>query len=228
MKSAAMAPKAKHTARRAKAKAKTKAPNEAAAVLARVRSQPEPDEDAYWAAVFVFERLPEGMRKDNLRAWCEHLHTEGVSKEKTLVACVANVDSLCETHPTGDPGRRSEAPVQDVGERVPSELLPDGAMIAYFNAHACMEDIAMPTLREQPPQMSADSAMTMLQEFIDSGAHYDETLRAQFPLFRGTAPPGHPYPGAWAEGSPPSSGAAAPAHGSAPFSGRGRRLRDSP
>ena len=122
----------------------------------------------------------------------------------------------------------SEAPVPDVWERVPSELLPDGAMIAYFNAHACMEDIAMPTLSEQPPQMSADSAMTMLQEFIDTGAHYDETLRAQFPLFRGTAPPGHPCPGAGAEGSPPSSGAAAPAHGSAPFSGRGRRLRDAP
>ena len=83
----------------------------------------------------------------------------------------------------------------------------------------------------QPAQMSdaeSEGAMAMLQEFMATGAHYDETLRAQFPLFRGTAPPGHPYPGAWAEGSPPSSGAAAPAHGSAPFSGRGRRLRDSP
>ena len=222
-----MAPKAKHTARRAKAKAKTKAPNEAAAVLARVRSQPEPDEDAYWAAVFLFERLPEGMRKDNLRAWCEHLHTEGVSKEKTLVACVANVDSLCETHPTGDPGRRSEAPVQDVGERVPSELLPDGAMIAYFSAHAFMEDFAMPNLSEQPPQMSADSAMTMLQEFIDTGAHYDETLRAQFPLFRGDPPPGHPYPQAWANGSQSNGPIGNARNDNATFfSGRGRRLGD--
>ena len=103
-------------------------------------------------------------------------------------------DWLCALHST-------EAPLQDVWERVPSELLPDGAMIAYFNAHAFMEDVVGPSFSEQPPQMSADSAMTMLQEFIDTGAHYDETLRAQFPLFRGTAPPGHPCPEAWADAS---------------------------
>ena len=34
----------------------------------------------------------------------------------------------------------------------------------------------------------------MFEEFIATGAHYDETLRAQFPLFRGDPPPGHPYP----------------------------------
>ena len=38
----------------------------------------------------------------------------------------------------------------------------------------------------------------MLQEFMASGARYDEELRGQFPLFRGAPPPGHPYPQAWA------------------------------
>ena len=138
----AMAPKTKQAARRAKAKA----PNEAATVLARVRSQPEPDQDAYWAAVRLFESLPEGMRKDNLRAWCEHLHKEGVSKEKTLVACVANVDTLCDIHATGDPGRRRE--------------------------------------------VEAARMVSMLQEFMASGAHYDKELHNRFPLFRSAPPPG--------------------------------------
>ncbi len=40
--------------------------------------------------------------------------------------------------------------------------------------------------------------MRQLQEFMETGAHYDEELRRQFPLFRGRPPPGHPYPEAWA------------------------------
>ena len=90
---------------------------------------------------------------DNLRAWCEHLHKEGVSKEKTLVACIANVDTLYDIHPTGDPGRRRE--------------------------------------------VEAARMVSMLQEFMASGAHYDEELQGQFPLFRGAPPPGQPYPEAW-------------------------------
>ena len=32
--------------------------------------------------------------------------------------------------------------------------------------------------------------VSMLQEFMASGAHYDEELHGQFPLFRGAPPPG--------------------------------------
>ena len=40
-----------------------------------------------------------------------------------------------------------------------------------------------------------------LEEFKATGAHYDETLRAEFPIFKGHAPDGHPYPEAWAKGA---------------------------
>ena len=74
---------------------------------------------------------------------------------------------------------------------------------------------------------NAEAIRAMLQEFIATGAHYDETLRAQFPLFTGDPPQGHPYPEAWSEGTPQSSGIPAPApSGITPFSGRGRRLSE--
>ena len=131
-------------------------------------------------------------------------------------------DWLCAMH-------RAEEPTPGIWERVPSELLPDGAAIAYFNAGAFFEDVVRPSFSERPARMSnAEGAvMAMVQEFIDTGAHNDQTMRAQFPLFRGAPPPGHPYPEAWSDGAPRSNGTPAPAHGgSAPFSGRGRRLSD--
>ena len=132
-------------------------------------------------------------------------------------------DWLCAMH-------RAEEPTPGIWERVPSELLPDGAAIAYFNAGAFFEDVVRPSFSERPARMSnAEGAvMAMVQEFIDTGAHYDETLRAQFPLFRGDPPPGHPYPEAWANGSPQSTGPAGNARNDNEtfFSGRGRRLGD--
>ena len=126
-----------------------------------------------------------------------------------------------------------------IWELVPHELLPQGATVAYFNAHAFMEEAhvahfnaARPEGREmerraQTSEAEFDAGTTMLREFMDTGAHYDETLRAQFPLFRGAPPPWHPYPEAWTEGAPRSDGNAGLAHGgTAPFSGQGRRLGD--
>ena len=75
--------------------------------------------------------------------------------------------------------------------------------------------------------VESEAVRVMLEEFIATGDHYDETLRAQFPLFRGAPPLGHPYPEAWSDGTPQSSGIPAPAQsGITPFSGRGRRLSD--
>ena len=75
--------------------------------------------------------------------------------------------------------------------------------------------------------VESEAVRVMLEEFIATGDHYDETLRAQFPLFRGAPPLGHPYPEAWSDGAPQSSGIPAPAQsGITPFSGRGRRLSD--
>ena len=66
------------------------------------------------------------------------------------------------------------------------------------------EEIQPENLEEiQPDQeMEPDVIRMMLEEFMDTGAHHDETLREQFPLFRGTPPPGHPYPEAWSDGAP--------------------------
>ena len=46
-----------------------------------------------------------------------------------------------------------------------------------------------------------DRMIALLEEFKVTGAHYDEALREQFPLFTGHAPPGHPYPEAFTEGA---------------------------
>ena len=81
---------------------------------------------------------------------------------------------LCAMYP-------SEAPPQGVWEQVPGELLPDGAAVAYFNAHAFFADVVVPS--ERPAQMSnveSEAVRVMFEEFIATGAHYDETLRAQF------------------------------------------------
>ena len=43
-----------------------------------------------------------------------------------------------------------------------------------------------------------DAGMAMMDEFVATGAHYDDTLRAMFPLFLGALPPDHPFPEAWA------------------------------
>ncbi len=88
---------------------------------------------------------------------------------------------LCAMYP-------SEAPPQGVWEQVPGELLPDGAAIAYFNARAFVEDAVVPSER-QMSNVEPEAVRVMLQEFIATGTHYDETLRAQFPLFRGAPPP---------------------------------------
>ena len=130
-------------------------------------------------------------------------------------------------------------PTPGTWELVPHELLPQGATVAYFNAHAFMEEshvahfnAARPEGREmerraQTSEAEFDAGTTMLREFMDTGAHYDETLRAQFPLFRGAPPPWHPYPEAWTECAPRSDSDPGLAHGgTAPFSGQGRRLGD--
>ena len=72
---------------------------------------------------------------------------------------------LCAMH-------RAEEPTPGIWERVPSELLPDGAAIAYFNAGAFFEDVVRPSFSERPARMSnAEGAvMAMVQEFIDTGA----------------------------------------------------------
>ena len=93
---------------------------------------------------------------------------------------------LCAMYP-------SEAPPQGVWGQAPSELLPDGAAVAYFNAHAFLEDVVVP-IERQMSNVESEAVRVMFGEFIATGAHYDETLRAQFPLFRGARPPGHPYP----------------------------------
>ena len=70
------------------------------------------------------------------------------------------------------------------------------------------DDAAAAALPVPPPQLPLSFTPFTL---MPTGAHYDETLQA------------------WAGGSPPSRGTAGSAHiGSAPFSGRGRRLRDAP
>ena len=67
-------------------------------------------------------------------------------------------------------------------------------------------------MRENPTQAYGDCIVQaeeefwrrmqqQLTEFIETGAHCDETLRAQFPLFKGYAPEGHPYPEAWRKGA---------------------------
>ena len=69
---------------------------------------------------------------------------------------------LCAMYP-------SEAPPQGVWEQVPGELLPAGAAVAYFNAHAFFEEVVVPS--EQPAQMSnveSEPVRVMLQEFIDT------------------------------------------------------------
>ena len=42
-----------------------------------------------------------------------------------------------------------------------------------------------------------EAMLAMLAVFRDTGAHYSQALRAQFPLFEGPAPLGHPYPEAF-------------------------------
>ena len=46
--------------------------------------------------------------------------------------------------------------------------------------------------------------MKQLEEFKATGAHYDETLRTEFPIFKGHASDGHPYPEAWTKGPMPA------------------------
>jgi hypothetical protein len=72
-----------------------------------------------------------------------------------------------------------------------------------------------------------------LRAFRATGAYYDTSLEAFFPLFRGAPPVNHPHPGAWA-----TSGTDSPTNqpypeegvsgsGYIPFAGHGRRLESS-
>jgi len=127
------------------------------AILEKVRSAPEPNAEDFSTTLVLFDHFPEGERKDNLRAWCERIHGDGVCKKKAFVYVMTNADALGVTHPETNARKRQEQ------------------------------------RQEQDKIM-----MNMMEEFIETGAHYDEELCRQFPLFRGAPPPGHPYPQAWA------------------------------
>jgi len=43
----------------------------------------------------------------------------------------------------------------------------------------------------------------ILKEFKETGAHYDEILGREFPIFKGYAPEGHPHPEAFTKGKKP-------------------------
>ena len=127
---------------------------------------------------------------------------------------------LCAMYPT-------EAPPPGVWVQVPGELLPEGAAVAYFNGRAFLEDAFPRGVDRSEDTMESRSeaggwtvarvnAAVMLQEFRATGAHYSETLRSEFPVFRGSPPQGHPYPEAWEQ----------PRSSCAPFSGQGARLCD--
>ena len=40
----------------------------------------------------------------------------------------------------------------------------------------------------------------LLEEFKATGANFDEELESEFSIFKGYAPPDHPYPAAWTKG----------------------------
>ena len=46
----------------------------------------------------------------------------------------------------------------------------------------------------------AEKIISELKAFIDTGAGYCEELGREFPIFKGWAPPDHPYPEAWTKG----------------------------
>ena len=56
----------------------------------------------------------------------------------------------------------------------------------------------------------------LLEEFKETGAHYDEMLGREFPIFKGYAPEGHPYLAAWTKGKKPEKF----------FQGEGHKLGD--
>jgi hypothetical protein len=61
-----------------------------------------------------------------------------------------------------------------------------------------MRERSRPPASVQMNDAEFDAGMAMMDEFVATGAHYDDTLRAAFPLFLGAPPPHHPYPEAWA------------------------------
>ena len=67
----------------------------------------------------------------------------------------------------------SEAPAPDFWERVPSELLPQGTMVAYFNAHAFVVDVVADTIPLTQPAQISDAEygnmMAILREFMEQG-----------------------------------------------------------
>ncbi len=68
-----------------------------------------------------------------------------------------------------------------------------------------------------------------LRAFRATGAYYDTSLEAFFPLFRGAPPVNHPHPGAWATSGTdsPTNQEGVPGSGYIPFAGHGRRLESS-
>ena len=67
----------------------------------------------------------------------------------------------------------SEAPAPDFWERVPSGLLPQGTMVAYFNAHAFVVDVVADTIPLTQPAQISDAEygnmMAILREFMEQG-----------------------------------------------------------
>ena len=61
----------------------------------------EPGADACASAMRIFEALPEGATKDNLRQWADHFHKVGCyTREKSLVATLANMEELARGPPS--------------------------------------------------------------------------------------------------------------------------------
>ena len=61
-----------------------------------------------------------------------------------------------------------------------------------------MRERSRPPAPVQMNDAEFDARMAMMDEFVATGAHYDDTMRTVFPLFLGAPPPDHPYPEAWA------------------------------
>ena len=63
------------------------------------------------------------------------------------------------------------------------------------------------TMGDAIVQAESDFARKIINEleaFIESGAGYCEELGREFPIFKGWAPPDHPYPEAWTKGKKPA------------------------
>ena len=66
------------------------------------------------------------------------------------------------------------------------------------NPHLTWGDAIVKADQEYFPKM-----INIIKEFKETGAHHDEILGREFPIFKGYAPEGHPYPEAWTKRKKP-------------------------